>query len=135
MPHLRYVDLDSHGYSIVQLDREELRFEWWTVDGLETRSPGTALSASMAVRHGEPRLIGEGIPAGGAAKPPRPPAKAASTKPRATGAKAGRTPAAKKPAPKKPAARPVPERESPVARPVAKPGQPRKPAVRKRPGS
>jgi alkaline phosphatase D len=59
MPHLRYVDLDSHGYSIVELDRERLRFEWWTVDGLEQRAPGHALGAALAVRHGEPRLVGD----------------------------------------------------------------------------
>ena len=53
MPHLRYVDLDSHGYSIVDLDRDRLRFEWWTVDGLDQRVPGQALAGSMAVRHGE----------------------------------------------------------------------------------
>ncbi len=69
MPHLRYIDLDSHGYSIVELDREELRFEWWTVDGVETRSPGQALAAAVSVRHGEPRLIVQGEPAEGAAAP------------------------------------------------------------------
>jgi alkaline phosphatase D len=57
MGHLRYIDLDSHGYSIVDVDRERVRFEWWTVDALVTRSAGQALAASMAVRHGEPKLI------------------------------------------------------------------------------
>ena len=57
MPHLHYLDLDSHGYSIVELDRDQLRFEWWTVDDLATRSPGQVRSAAMAVRHGDPRLI------------------------------------------------------------------------------
>ena len=56
MPHLHYIDLDSHGYSIVDLDRNRLRFEWWTVDGLESRSPGHSRAASMMVRHGQPRL-------------------------------------------------------------------------------
>lgn len=55
--HLRHVDLDSHGYSIVELDREQLRFEWWNVDDLATRSPGQVRAASMAVRHGDPRLV------------------------------------------------------------------------------
>jgi alkaline phosphatase D len=72
MPHMRYVDLDSHGFSIVDLDREELRFEWWTVDALETRSPGQVLSATVAVRHGEPRLIGGAEPATGAMAPATP---------------------------------------------------------------
>jgi alkaline phosphatase D len=71
MPHIRYVDLDSHGYSIVELDPEELRFEWWTVGALDTRSPGHQLSASLAVRHGEPRLISKGEPAGGATSAPK----------------------------------------------------------------
>jgi len=57
MPHVRYLDLDSHGYSIVELDRDQLRVEWWTVDDLATRSPGQVRSASLAVRHGDPRLI------------------------------------------------------------------------------
>jgi alkaline phosphatase D len=82
MPHLRYIDLDSHGYSIVQLDREALRFEWWTVEALETRASGTALAAAMTVRHGDPRLIAEGEPAGGAAAPEaRARARKAPTKP------------------------------------------------------
>lgn len=57
MPHVHYLDLDSHGYSIVEVDREQVRFEWWTVDDLVKRSPGQKLAASLAVRHGEPRLI------------------------------------------------------------------------------
>ena len=67
MPHLRYIDLDSHGYSVVQVDREEVRFEWWTVDALETRSTGVARAAAATALHGEPRLRMEGEPAGGAA--------------------------------------------------------------------
>jgi alkaline phosphatase D len=56
MRHIRYVDFDSHGYSIVNVDRDQVRFEWWTVEGLAERAPGHALAASMTVRHGEPRL-------------------------------------------------------------------------------
>ena len=63
MPHLRYADLDSHGYSIVDLDQDRLRFEWWTVDALDRRVPGQALAAAIEVRHGEPRLVDEGAPA------------------------------------------------------------------------
>ena len=63
MPHLHYIDLDSHGYSIVDLDQDRLRFEWWTVEALDRRVPGQVLAASMAVRHGEPRLLDEGTPA------------------------------------------------------------------------
>jgi alkaline phosphatase D len=59
MPHLGCVDLDSHGYSIVDLDRERLRFEWWTIDGLTERTQGTSLGMSMTVRHGKPRLVAD----------------------------------------------------------------------------
>jgi alkaline phosphatase D len=81
MPHLRYIDLDSHGYSIVELDREELRFEWWTVDALDTRSPGQARAAAVSVRHGSPRLVVEGEPIEGAASKAPKRAAAKSTKP------------------------------------------------------
>ena len=56
MRHVRFIDLDSHGFSIVDLDRDRLRFQWWTVDGVATRSPGSAHAGSLEVRHGEPRL-------------------------------------------------------------------------------
>jgi alkaline phosphatase D len=62
MAHFRHVDLDSHGYSIVDVDRARLRFEWWTVDALDTRSDGETLSAALAVRHGVPRLVAEDDP-------------------------------------------------------------------------
>jgi alkaline phosphatase D len=57
MPHFKYVDLDSHGYSIVDVDRERLRFEWWTVEGLDERTTGQTMSAALAVRHGVPRIV------------------------------------------------------------------------------
>jgi hypothetical protein len=106
--------MDSHGYSIVELDSEELRFEWWTVEGLDTRSPGQELAASMAVRHGEPRLIGKGALAGGAAKPraakpkPKPIAKAKSS--------AQPKPASKARPPSKPGPSDVGAKPTPVAK-------------------
>ncbi|HEX3264912.1 MAG TPA: alkaline phosphatase D family protein [Candidatus Limnocylindrales bacterium] len=125
MPHMQYVDMDSHGYSIVDVDADRLRFEWWTVEALDTRAPGETLAASMWVRHGTPRLIADG-----------------QTEPRAT-------PPAKKPAPKRtrqaksPAATPKPANRTkpkPAAKtetePRPKPARPpaAKPrATRKRP--
>ena len=127
MPHLRYIDLDSHGYSIVELDRERLRFEWWTVDGLETRSPGQALAAAMTVRHGQPRLVGDGEPAEGAAAPELPGRKTPSGGAKGTARPAG-TPAAKsaaaEPAPK-PAAKPAAKATAP--KPAAKAAAPKPP--------
>jgi alkaline phosphatase D len=57
MPKVRHVDMDSHGYSIVEVDRERLRFEWWNVPQLVGRVPGATLAAVLAVRHGDPRIV------------------------------------------------------------------------------
>jgi alkaline phosphatase D len=56
MPNFRHVDLDSHGYSIVDVDRERLRFEWWNVAQLVGRAPGQGMAAAFAVNHGDPRI-------------------------------------------------------------------------------
>lgn len=70
MAHLRYVDLDSHGYSIVDVDRERVRFEWWTIGAVERRVPGQSLAHALAVRHGDPRIVAVedtgGVPGSGA---------------------------------------------------------------------
>ena len=54
MPHVHYLDLDSHGYGLVDLDRGRLRFEWWTT-GLGPDDKDHALSHAMQVRRGETR--------------------------------------------------------------------------------
>ena len=61
MPHMHYLDLDSHGYGLVDLDRDRLRFEWWTT-GLGPADADEALSNAMQVRRGETRP--EPVPAG-----------------------------------------------------------------------
>ncbi len=128
MPHIRYIDLDSHGYSIVQLDAEELRFEWWTVDGLETGSPGQKLAAAMTVRHGEPRLRPDGEPAERAvALAGAPTAGPPTGAPSRAGPRPGRAaPRSAKPAarsPEQPAAvSPVKRAAKPPPEPAGKPG-------------
>jgi alkaline phosphatase D len=120
MPHIQYVDLDSHGYSVVDVNRVRVRCEWWTVEALETRAPGESMSAAMWVRHGTPRLIADGATEPRAIKPAPTKARgAAATKPRA------RKPVAPKSGPAKPATRPVP----------AKPAEAKPRAPRKRPTS
>jgi len=57
MPHIHYLDLDSHGYGIVDLDRDRLRFEWWTVEGLGPDDTGQALSHALEVAHGDPHIL------------------------------------------------------------------------------
>ena len=57
LPHLRWVDLDSHGYVVVDVNRARVSGEWWFVDTVLRRSDGERLGASWAVEHGTPRLI------------------------------------------------------------------------------
>ena len=88
MPHLRYIDLDSHGYSVVDLDAERLRFEWWTVEASRPgpRGPrwrprcrcGTGASPACRGRDGIRRdeaadARGEARPEAGTRRPPRRP--------------------------------------------------------------
>ena len=116
MGHIRYVDLDSHGYSIVDLDADRLRFEWWTVEGVDARTPGHALAATVSVRHGVPRLVAEGEPASGATDAPVRAPKATDRAPKAAAKPA--TAAAK---PAKPTGT--------LPRAASKPEKPTKPAT------
>ena len=61
LPHVHYLDLDSHGYGLVDLDRERLRFEWWTT-GLGPDDRDQVRSHAMQMRRGETRP--EAAPAG-----------------------------------------------------------------------
>jgi alkaline phosphatase D len=61
MPYVHYLDLDSHGYGLVDLDRDRLRFEWWTT-GLGPDDRDQVLAHAMLVRRGETRP--EAAPAG-----------------------------------------------------------------------
>ena len=131
MPHLQYVDMDSHGYSIVDVDPERVRFEWWTVEGLESRATGQVMAASMWVRHGVPRLIADGATE---PRPVQPPAKAARERTTRT------TPTAKpgtaKPTPLKAAVPKAAAAKTPAAKSAAaKPAAATSRAPRRKPAS
>jgi alkaline phosphatase D len=57
MAHLQWCELDSHGYLVVDVDRERIRVEWWFVDTVLERTSGERLGGAWEVRHGRPRLI------------------------------------------------------------------------------
>ena len=57
MPHVRWLDMDSHGYSLLTVTREQVTCEWWAVDGILERTSGEARVAEWTVRHGEVNLI------------------------------------------------------------------------------
>jgi alkaline phosphatase D len=60
LDHVRYCEMDSHGYVVVDVDRERVRGEWWHLDTVLERAPGESLGAAWEVRRGEPRLVDAG---------------------------------------------------------------------------
>ena len=57
LPSIRWCDMDSHGYMVVDVTRERVRVEWWFVDGVLTRTPGERLGAAMEVRAGSQEIV------------------------------------------------------------------------------
>lgn len=74
-PHLRFFDLEGHGYVEVDVDAERVRAEWWHVDGVARRRPGERLVAGWEVRDGAARLhpVQGPLPARRHVPPPAPP--------------------------------------------------------------
>jgi alkaline phosphatase D len=59
MPHLHWVDFDSHGYNIVDITPERVVVEWWAVDTVLRRTTGQRRLAAWGVRHGTPHVVPE----------------------------------------------------------------------------
>ncbi len=55
--HLRWFDLEGHGYVVVDVTPERVQADWWHVDTVARRGGGERVVASWIVRAGEPRLI------------------------------------------------------------------------------
>jgi alkaline phosphatase D len=56
MDHIRWVDFDSHGYSLVTITEAAVTSEWWAVDGILERSAGQRRVAAWTVRRGSAAL-------------------------------------------------------------------------------
>ena len=56
-PHVKWVNLDSHGYVLVDVSPERVRGEWWFVPETHERVRGERREAVFEVRAGEPRLV------------------------------------------------------------------------------
>lgn len=57
MPNVRFCDMDSHGYMVIDVTPERVRVEWWFVDGILERTPGERLGAAMEVRSGSQVMV------------------------------------------------------------------------------
>jgi len=56
-PHMKYVDLDSHGYNLVDITPERIQVEWWLVDTVLRRTRNESLGACWKVENGRARLV------------------------------------------------------------------------------
>jgi alkaline phosphatase D len=57
LPHVRWCDLDSHGYMVVDVAPERIVNEWWFVDGVLERSPRERLGRRVTVGSGSSRIL------------------------------------------------------------------------------
>jgi alkaline phosphatase D len=55
-PHVYWVNLDAHGYVLVDVSHERIRAEWWFVAETARRIPDEHCDAIFEVRAGEHRL-------------------------------------------------------------------------------
>ena len=56
-PHLRFFDLEGHGYLVVDLSHQQVDAAWWHVDTVAARERGERLVARWLVKDGAARLI------------------------------------------------------------------------------
>jgi alkaline phosphatase D len=56
-PHWKWVDLDSHGYVIIDLTPDRLAAEYWHLDTVLERTPNEERAAVWAVDRGTPRAV------------------------------------------------------------------------------
>jgi alkaline phosphatase D len=68
-PHVRHVDLNHHGYLLLDVTRERVVGEYWSVDTVAAPSNVQVLSAAFEVGNGTPHLV----PSVQTTPPPGPP--------------------------------------------------------------
>ena len=56
LPHIKWADLDSHGFNVVNVNRERVQVEWWFVDTVLQRTSHVERGAVYEVKSGCPEL-------------------------------------------------------------------------------
>ncbi|GAB3672059.1 alkaline phosphatase D family protein [Salinisphaera aquimarina] len=56
-PHMKYVQLASRGYLLLDITAERVQGEWWYVDDILTRNEQQRFAAAYRVRAGENRVV------------------------------------------------------------------------------
>lgn len=57
LPGLRWCELESHGYVVVDVRAEEITLQWWYVDTVLEPTDTESCGQEMVVRNGHPRLL------------------------------------------------------------------------------
>jgi alkaline phosphatase D len=57
LPHWQWVDLDSHGYVVVDVVPDRVTAEWWHVDTVLEPSTTEERARAFTVAHGDPHLV------------------------------------------------------------------------------
>ena len=57
LPHLRWVDLDSHGYVTVEVSADRVRADWWAVATVLERTDEERRNATWAVERGRSAVV------------------------------------------------------------------------------
>ena len=60
LPDIRWAELDSHGYMVIDVDRDRVRVEWWFIDSVLERTPGQRLAMAMEVPFGGQSMVPTG---------------------------------------------------------------------------
>lgn len=61
--HIRFVDLDHHGYVTLDLTAERVQADWWHVDSITRRPSGERWAGGWSLEHGRLGLQPAGAPA------------------------------------------------------------------------
>ena len=56
LPHIRWCDMDSHGYNVIDVTPERIQVEWWFVDTVLERTSNEWRGAAWKVDAGSPGL-------------------------------------------------------------------------------
>ncbi len=64
-PHVKYLDFDSHGFSVLDVTSERVQMDWWVISSRTDRRATAAWSTSWATPAGTARLERASRPVGG----------------------------------------------------------------------
>ena len=57
LDHVKWVDFDSHGYSVVEVTPQRVLSEWWSVDAVSRRTERETCVAAWQVLSGRPHIL------------------------------------------------------------------------------